>query len=1353
MNWSSNYNQFPKLGSSRIVVANFLRRYADYALFLIPVSLAVALSLSIGPNETVNDSALKEQAIELISTGQSPVSVDAGVDDLKIWQEVSSNDTDTSTSSSVEIPLENSVSELTDLRPEPGLRVSEDTSDFQQHAVTEENPEFIIPDQESPELKVATVHEESVGEYDQTVAEKEFQLETPQVDFSLINSVSQLNGLVREPVFRASEDSTESYPNSVAENISEHAITDQEAPVQKVAIVNREFAGKHDPTVLENNFRMETPPTDSTPTLPEDSEVNWSTTMSAQADALSNVSNENITGGIDIPSWSSALELAEKKPESAPQDPQESSESHKITVAEKIYEHTITDHVAPAQTVAMVDRESTEQHDLRVPEKDLRVEALLTDSVPTLPESSEVNWSTTTSAQADALSNVGNESITGGVDIPSGSSALELAEKKPEPTLQVSKQSSESYQNSVADDVAEHILTDQEESAPKVALIDREFVAELDPTVLENNFRMETPPTNSTLTLPEGSEVNWSTTTSTQADALSNITTESITGGVDIPSGSSALELAEKKPEPTLQISKVASESYQISVADDVAEHILTDQEESAPKVALIDREFVEGSDQTVPENDVQPERSPIAPALFSAGIMELDSSMKISSQDDSLRHFTSESITGDVQIPPMNSASEMAEKKPEPVLQVTEEMSESHRKSVTDAISEFTVEVEEAPALKIAMVDRELVVGDDQMKPQFDLQRETVPIESAVNFAQDLVLDWSTAIPKRNDESPETISESVYKNIVKPLEGINSELAEKKPEPALQVSEDFSESLQNTAVDEKSELTVADLEVPKQKLAMIDRESVEVPDQTAPENELQLETPPVDSALILPEGLELVWSTTVFKRNDTLSKVLRNNGIKLKTMYQLLDVPGTDMLKVVYPKDQLTIARGGGGELVGIEFRREKKGVLMFVFADDDVELIDPAVAENAGSLRNIFDKQHRVAMQEKQESFVNTVAAVKEQELKWHEVTVRKGDTLGRIFGRLGISGALEVAHAPSGNWLSSGLMPKQEIRIATRADDTFAMIEVFDFKSERIRMVIADGEDYTVGFRKMQPEIREYQACATVKNNLYSAAKSAKIPFTAIDEFADIFASRIDFSRQLQKGDRYCMIYERKFVKERIVGRVGIVAASLEQQNHKTQAFRVTDEIGDTRYYDQYGENMLGHFLRAPVKSARVTSVFSNNRFHPILKKYRKHQGVDYGAARNTPIISTADGIVARRANNPSGYGKVIVIQHGSKYQTLYAHMNKFAKNTSTGSYVKRGQVIGYVGSSGQSTGDHVHYEFRVNGVHRDPLNYPMPKGKPVPAELREEFDRKVAILSPRLQGIDQTIVVAVSSNPQQ
>lgn len=538
-------------------------------------------------------------------------------------------------------------------------------------------------------------------------------------------------------------------------------------------------------------------------------------------------------------------------------------------------------------------------------------------------------------------------------------------------------------------------------------------------------------------------------------------------------------------------------------------------------------------------------------------------------------------------------------------------------------------------------------------------------------------------------------------------------------------------------------------------ELSVEDKHPVIGTQQSAPissEIEFELESSPIDVMSIVPEGLELDWTTTVLGKNDTVSKVFKRNGIELTLMYRLLDMPGTKMLDTVFPRDEFRIARSGDGRLVGIEFRRPKKGTLMFLINGDDIEIVEPAIAKKANSLQSLLDTQRNVVLQDEQEKFGKAVATISDKTLTWHDVTVRRGDTLGRIFNRIGISGALEVANAPAGNWLRSGLMPKQEIRIATHADQTFALIEVSDIKDERIRMVVADGEDFAVGFRKMQTEVREFQACATVKYNLYSAAKSADISNAVVDEFSQLFASRIDFSRQLKKGDRYCMIYEQKFAKEKQVGRVSIVAASLEQKHHHTQAYRVTSEVGDVRYYDQDGENMQGHFLRAPVKSVRVTSVFSNNRFHPVLKRYRKHQGVDYGAARNTPIMATADGVVSQRTYDPQGYGKVIVIRHGSKYETVYAHMNRFAKNTSVGSYVKRGQVIGYVGSTGMSTGDHVHYEFRVNGVHRDPLNYEMPKGEPVPAEIRDEFDQMVEILSARLNDLNNTKLASASQDPQ-
>ena len=1061
---------------------------------------------------------------------------------------------------------------------------------------------------------------------------------------------------------------------------------------------------------------------------------------------LTNDTNEGITSGVVTLPSSMTSQLTEAVPEPKLQVIEESSETHQNFVAVEIPEHTIEFQEAAVQKLAMLNRESLEGHDQTVPANDLQPQTLRIDSALILPEGLESDWSVTVSRRNDSLSSVADESVVSGVIMPPSSMTSQLTESVSEPVIQVIDESSESVQITVEVEIPQHTITNQEAAAQKIAMLDRESIEGQDQTMSANDLQPETLPIDSALILPEGLVSDWSAAESKRNDSLSSAADE----GVVTPLSSVTSQLTESVPEPELRVTEESSESHQNVAASEMSEHTISDDVAVVLKVAMLDRGSFGWHNQTVPENELQLETSPIDYSLNLPEGLELDWSATVSKRNDSLSNGTGERVAIGVYAPSSSMTSQLTESVPEPVLHVAEKLSESHQNFVAGEIPEHTIANQEAAEQKVAMLDLEYLEEQDRTVPANDLQSETLPIDSALILPGGSESDWLAPESKRNDSLSNGTDESAAIDVVTPSRSIASQLTESLTEPVL---EELSESHQNIVAGEMSEHAVTGQKVPEQKVAMLDRESVLRQEQTVPESDLQLETPPIDYSLILPESLELDWSTTVFKRNDTLSKVLQRNGIKLKTMYQLLDIPGTGMLKTVYPNDQLTIARGVGGELVGIEFRREKKGVLMFVFADGEIKLIESAVARKAGSLWNIFDKQHRVAMQEKQESFIQTVAAVKQQKLKWHELTVRRGDTLSQIFSRIGISGSLEVALAPSGNWLRSGLMPKQEIRIATHVDNTFAMIEVFDFKSERIRMVVADDEGYAVGYRKMQPEIREYQACATVTNNLYSAAKSVKIPVAAVDEYADIFASRIDFSRQLQKGDRFCMIYQRKFVKERIVGQVEIIAASLEQKDYKTQTFRVTDKIGDARYYDQYGESMLGHFLRAPVKSARVTSVFSNNRFHPVLKKYRKHQGVDYGAPKNTPIISTADGVVSRRSNNPSGYGKVIIIQHGSKYQTLYAHMSRFAKNTSQGSYVKRGQVIGYVGSSGQSTGNHVHYEFRVNGVHRDPQNYPMPKGKPVPENLREEFERKFATLSPRLQGIEQTKVVLVSSNLQE
>jgi len=169
------------------------------------------------------------------------------------------------------------------------------------------------------------------------------------------------------------------------------------------------------------------------------------------------------------------------------------------------------------------------------------------------------------------------------------------------------------------------------------------------------------------------------------------------------------------------------------------------------------------------------------------------------------------------------------------------------------------------------------------------------------------------------------------------------------------------------------------------------------------------------------------------------------------------------------------------------------------------------------------------------------------------------------------------------------------------------------------------------------------------------------------------------------------------------------------------------RYTTPDGTTSYYNpEDGRNKKRAFIRTPVKFARISSGFSRKRYHPALKKWRAHRGVDYAAPSGTPVKAAGKGKVIFRGKK-SGYGNVIIIQHGTKYTTLYAHLSKFSRASKKGSSVSQGQVIGYVGMTGLATGPHLHYEFRVDGVHRNPLKVKLPKADPISRKYRGDFDK--------------------------
>ena len=218
----------------------------------------------------------------------------------------------------------------------------------------------------------------------------------------------------------------------------------------------------------------------------------------------------------------------------------------------------------------------------------------------------------------------------------------------------------------------------------------------------------------------------------------------------------------------------------------------------------------------------------------------------------------------------------------------------------------------------------------------------------------------------------------------------------------------------------------------------------------------------------------------------------------------------------------------------------------------------------------------------------------------------------------------------------------------------------------------------------------------------------------------ELANIFGWDIDFALDIRKQDQFALIYEEKYLDDALIGEGQILAAQFTNRGEVFNAIRHSDG----NYYSPKGYSMRKAFLRSPVDFFRISSKYNLKRKHPVLKTIRPHRGVDYAAATGTPIKASGDGKVIWLGTK-GGYGRTIILQHAGIYTTLYAHMSKYNSKVKKGSRVKQGQIIGYIGSSGLVTGPHLHYEFRVNGVHKNPLKVKFPNVKPLNKEQMEDF----------------------------
>ncbi len=345
----------------------------------------------------------------------------------------------------------------------------------------------------------------------------------------------------------------------------------------------------------------------------------------------------------------------------------------------------------------------------------------------------------------------------------------------------------------------------------------------------------------------------------------------------------------------------------------------------------------------------------------------------------------------------------------------------------------------------------------------------------------------------------------------------------------------------------------------------------------------------------------------------------------------------------------------------------------------------------------------------------------------LNWEETTVRPGDNLSILFSRHNLSAADVIEIAAVAPKEAIQLKPGQTLHWVRSQDN-----HIQQFQIELSPLARHTFERTTDGSLKYElaerhADYRPRFVGTAIENSLFLDGSRADIPEQILIELAAIFGWDIDFALDIRQGDRFSLIYDEVFLDGEKIGNGNILIARFTNQGRELTAVRYEDKNGYANYYTPEGQSMRKAFLRNPIDFARISSRFNLNRKHPVLNTLRAHKGTDYAAPTGTPIKAAGDGKVVF-AGRKGGFGNCVIIQHGSRYQTLYAHLSKFNRSARVGRSIKQGQVIGYVGSTGRATGPHLHYEFRVDGVHRDSLRVKLPKADSIPSQEKAAFRQK-------------------------
>jgi murein DD-endopeptidase MepM/ murein hydrolase activator NlpD len=349
---------------------------------------------------------------------------------------------------------------------------------------------------------------------------------------------------------------------------------------------------------------------------------------------------------------------------------------------------------------------------------------------------------------------------------------------------------------------------------------------------------------------------------------------------------------------------------------------------------------------------------------------------------------------------------------------------------------------------------------------------------------------------------------------------------------------------------------------------------------------------------------------------------------------------------------------------------------------------------------------------------------------------IIVHPNDTLDAIFRRLKLNLAdLASLRALPGLKARLDSLRPGELLHFTHRDGALVGLER-RLNEEQTLKVVRDESGLKADVLQNPLESRPRTLRAVINSSLFEAVENAGGHDQTAVALADIFGWDIDFVLDIQPGDSFAVSYQELYQDGVYVKDGPILAASFTNQGKQYRAVRYVDPDGNAHYYTPDGRSMHKAFLRAPLEFTRVSSGFNSARKHPILNLIRAHKGVDYAAPIGTPVRAAGDGRIVY-AGPKGGYGNVVEIDHSRSIVTVYGHLSRFAKGTRVGQHVTQGTVIAYVGMTGLATGPHLHYEYRVNGVFKNPQTVSLPDAESIDARLRDDFQTRTAPLLATLE----------------